>query len=112
MAKEVYVPKLGQTMEEATLVRWLVADGASVDEGQGILEVETDKANFTVEANARGHLHIGPYKPGDVVPVLTVVAMIGKADEPFDAKSGNTKLSERNENRECRANAECTNHRR
>ena len=92
MAKEVYVPKLGQTMEEATLVRWLVADGASVDEGQGILEVETDKANFTVEANARGHLHIGPYKPGDVVPVLTVVAMIGKADEPFGAKSGNTKL--------------------
>ena len=83
MAKEVYVPKLGQTMEEATLVRWLVADGASVDEGQGILEVETDKANYTVEANARGHLHVGPYKPGDVVPVLTVVAMIGKADEKF-----------------------------
>ena len=83
MAKQVFVPKLGQTMEEATLVRWLVADGAPVDEGQPILEVDTDKANFRVEANARGHLHIGPYQPGDVVPVLTVVATIGKPDEKF-----------------------------
>jgi len=86
MTKEVFVPKLGQTMEEATLVRWLVANGAPVDEGQGILEVETDKAIFTIEANTRGHLHIGPYKPGDVVPVLTVVATIGKPDEQFSAK--------------------------
>ena len=85
VAKEVFIPKLGQTMEEATLVRWLVADGAPVDEGQPILEVDTDKANFTVEANARGHLHIGPYQPGDVVPVLTVVATIGKPDEKFAA---------------------------
>jgi len=60
MAKEVFVPKLGQTMEEATLARWLVADGAKVEQGQEILEVETDKALFTVEATARGVLHIGP----------------------------------------------------
>ncbi|MEW5719557.1 MAG: E3 binding domain-containing protein, partial [Chloroflexota bacterium] len=83
MAKEVFIPKLGQTMEEARLVKWLVADGALVEEGQGILEVETDKAVFTVEANARGHVHQGPYKEGAVVPVLTVVATIGKADEKF-----------------------------
>jgi pyruvate dehydrogenase E2 component (dihydrolipoamide acetyltransferase) len=83
VAKEVFIPKLGQTMEEARLVKWLVADGASVEEGEGILEVETDKALFTVEANARGCLHPGPYKEGDVVPVLTVVATIGKADETF-----------------------------
>jgi pyruvate dehydrogenase E2 component (dihydrolipoamide acetyltransferase) len=83
VAKEVFIPKLGQTMEEARLAKWLVADGASVEEGQGILEVETDKAVFTVEANARGHVHQGPYKEGEVVPVLTVVATIGKADEKF-----------------------------
>jgi len=83
MAKEVFVPKLGQTMEEATLARWLVADGAKVEQGQEILEVETDKALFTVEATARGVLHIGPYKQGDVVPVLAVVAIIGKPEDKF-----------------------------
>ena len=85
MAKEVYIPKLGQTVEEVTFLRWLVDDGAKVDEGDAILEVETDKANFTVEANARGVLHRGPYKEGDVLPVLTVVASIGKAEEAFAA---------------------------
>jgi pyruvate dehydrogenase E2 component (dihydrolipoamide acetyltransferase) len=70
-------------MEEATLVHWLVDDGAKVEQGDAILEVETDKALFTVEANARGHLHIGPFKEGDVVPVLTVVATIGKPEDGF-----------------------------
>ena len=83
MAKEVFIPKLGQTVEEVTLVRWLVADGAKVEQGDGVLEVETDKALFTVESSARGYVHIGPYKEGDVVPVLTVVATIGKPEEKF-----------------------------
>lgn len=92
MAKEVFIPQLGQTMEAATLVRWLVADGARVEQGDGILEVETDKALFTVEAGARGHLHMGLYKEGDVVPVLTVVAIIGKPEEEF--VSGGQKVEE------------------
>lgn len=83
MGKDVFVPKLGQTVEEVTLVQWLVPDGAPVEKGQEILEVETDKAVFTVEATARGYLHLGPYKEGEVVPVLTVVALIGKEDEKF-----------------------------
>ena len=62
MAKDVFIPKLGQTMEEGTLVRWLVDDGTKVDQGQEILEVETDKAVFAVEATGRGTLHIGPYQ--------------------------------------------------
>lgn len=84
MVKEVFIPKLGQTMEAGTLVRWLVDDGAKVDQGQEILEVETDKAVFAVEAMARGTLHIGPYQPGDTVPVLTVVAVIGKPEDKFE----------------------------
>ena len=83
MAQEFFIPKLGQTVEEVTIIDWLVADGAQVETGQPILEVETDKAVFPVEANANGHLHIGPYKQGDVVPVLAVVAVIGQAGEHF-----------------------------
>ena len=74
MAEEFFIPKLGQTVEEVTLIKWLVEDGAKVEQMQEILEVETDKAVFPVEATASGTLHIGPYNEGDVVPVLAVVA--------------------------------------
>jgi len=86
MAEEFFIPKLGQTVEEVTLVNWLVEDGAKVSQGQPVMEVETDKAVFPVEANARGTIHIGPYKNGDVLPVLTVVAIIGKPEDKFEVK--------------------------
>jgi pyruvate dehydrogenase E2 component (dihydrolipoamide acetyltransferase) len=87
MATELFIPQLGQTVEEVTLVRWLVEDGAQVTFGQPLLDVETDKAVFPVEANADGTLHIGPFAEGKVVPVLTVVAVIGKKEEQFAAPS-------------------------
>jgi pyruvate dehydrogenase E2 component (dihydrolipoamide acetyltransferase) len=88
MAEEFFVPKLGQTVEEVTLIKWLAEDGAKVRQGQDILEVETDKAVFPVEATASGVLHRGPYQEGDVVPVLTVVAIIGKPEDKFQVKEG------------------------
>jgi len=86
MAEEFFIPQLGQTVEEVTLIKWLVEDGAKVSQGDDILEVETDKAVFPVEAIASGYLHIGPYKEGDVVPVLAVVAVIGAKDDKFEVK--------------------------
>jgi pyruvate dehydrogenase E2 component (dihydrolipoyllysine-residue acetyltransferase) len=83
MAEEFFIPKLGQTVEEVTLVKWLVADGDKVAHGQEICEVETDKAIFPVEANAKGYFHMGPFKEGDVLPVLTVVGIIGKETDQF-----------------------------
>ena len=83
MAEEFFVPKLGQTVEEVTLLGWQVEDGARVEQGQTVMEVETDKAVFPVEANATGYIHLGPHKAGEVLPVLTVVAVIGKKDDKF-----------------------------
>jgi len=85
MAEEVFIPKYGQTVEEVTLIKWMLDDGAQVKKGQEILEIETDKTNFIVEAEANGFLHRGPYDEGQVIPVLTVVAIIGKEDEKFAA---------------------------
>jgi pyruvate dehydrogenase E2 component (dihydrolipoamide acetyltransferase) len=85
MAVEFFIPKLGQTVEEVTLIDWLVKDGERVEQGQSVLEVETDKAVFPVEANASGVIHMGPFKKGDVVPVITTVALIGKPDDRFTA---------------------------
>jgi pyruvate dehydrogenase E2 component (dihydrolipoamide acetyltransferase) len=83
MSTEFFIPKLGQTVEEVTIVKWLVPDGTRVTQGQEIIEVETDKAVFPVEANGKGYLHIGPFKEGQVVPVLTVVALIGSPEEKY-----------------------------
>jgi len=86
MPEEFFVPKLGQTVEEVIMVGWLVEDGEKVSQGQAVMEVETDKAVFPVEANAKGYIHLGPFKAGDVIPVLTVVAIIGKQEDKFEAK--------------------------
>jgi pyruvate dehydrogenase E2 component (dihydrolipoamide acetyltransferase) len=85
MTEEVFIPKFGQTVEEVTLIRWLVEDGQQVELGQEILDVETDKAVFSVEATAPGYIHFGPFREGDVVPVITTVAIIGEREEEFRA---------------------------
>jgi pyruvate dehydrogenase E2 component (dihydrolipoamide acetyltransferase) len=94
MAEEVFIPKLGQTVEEVTIINWHVKDGDKVEHGQEVLEVETDKAVFDVEATGDGYIHIGPFKTGEVVPVLTVVAVIGEIDDKFASKQSIEKIDE------------------
>ena len=86
MSTDFFIPKLGQTVEEVRIAGWLANDGAKVENGQVIIEVETDKAIFSVEANADGILHRGPYNDGDMVPVVTTVAIIGTPDDRFAAQ--------------------------
>ncbi|MCD6355826.1 MAG: 2-oxo acid dehydrogenase subunit E2 [Anaerolineaceae bacterium] len=86
MAEELFIPQLGQTVEEVTLISLYAKDGEYVKQGQEVLEVETDKAVFDVEATGDGYIHYGPYKVGDIVPVLTVVAIIGEKEEKFKAE--------------------------
>jgi pyruvate dehydrogenase E2 component (dihydrolipoamide acetyltransferase) len=87
MAEDLFIPKLGQTVDEVVLINWLVEDGTKVEFGDPVLEVETDKAIFNVEANAKGVIRLGPHKVGETLPVLTVVATIGKANEAFSPSS-------------------------
>ena len=72
----------------------LVEDGAKVSQGEAVMEVETDKAVFPVEANAKGYIHLGPYKAGDTIPVLTVVAIIGKQDDKFEVRGSSAPAAE------------------
>lgn len=99
MTEELFIPQLGQTVDDVVLISWLVDDGAKVEFGDPILEVETDKAVFNVEANAKGYVHFGPYQIGETLPVLTVVATIGKKDEGF-LPSDQTQEPRANENEE------------
>jgi pyruvate dehydrogenase E2 component (dihydrolipoamide acetyltransferase) len=92
MAFEVYIPKFGQTVEEVKLLQWLAEDGAAIKKGQEILEIETDKTTFFVEAEGAGTLHRGPYQADQTVPVLTVVAIIGEKDEKFGVAQAATEV--------------------
>ncbi|MFM8484329.1 MAG: biotin/lipoyl-containing protein, partial [Actinomycetota bacterium] len=58
MATEFLMPKLGLTMEEGTILEWLVADGTAIQPGMPVLRIETDKVESDVEANAAGRLHL------------------------------------------------------
>ena len=54
MALEIVMPRLSDSMEEGTIVQWLVRAGDHVDEGQPLVEVETDKASVVYEAQTAG----------------------------------------------------------
>jgi pyruvate dehydrogenase E2 component (dihydrolipoamide acetyltransferase) len=75
MAEAIYLPKVGMTMEEGTLTKWLAADGDVVTKGQVIFEMETEKVQMEVEADFDGTLKQlvaegAVLKPGDVVGCL------------------------------------------
>jgi pyruvate dehydrogenase E2 component (dihydrolipoamide acetyltransferase) len=83
-ATEVLMPKLSDSMEEGTILSWLVPAGAEVSAGQELLEVETDKANMTVEAEGSGALEI-LVEEGETVAVGTPIARLG--GEPAAAEA-------------------------
>jgi len=58
MSTQVLLPKIGFSMNEGVLARWLVADGALVTAGQPLYELESDKSVQEVEAPASGRLRI------------------------------------------------------
>jgi len=73
---EVVMPKLGMTMTEARLVKWLCREGDRVDKGQELLEIETEKVTYHVEAPATGILAKIIIAEGDHIPVGRVVGLI------------------------------------
>ncbi len=93
MVTEVILPKLGQTMEEGTIVEWVKQEGDLVQRGELLFVVETDKATLEVEASARGFLRKILMPTGRTVPVLTVVALITKtADEDISAYESRSQI--------------------
>jgi pyruvate dehydrogenase E2 component (dihydrolipoamide acetyltransferase) len=81
MSKEFVMPKLGMTMEEGTITRWIKKEGDKVEKGEPIVEVMTDKVNIEVESPDNGTILKILAKEGDVVPILQPIAIIGEAGE-------------------------------
>jgi pyruvate dehydrogenase E2 component (dihydrolipoamide acetyltransferase) len=77
MPEEITMPKLSDTMEEGTVLKWLKNEGDYVQQGEPLFEVETDKAVMEVEAFVSGVLSTIFVQEGEKVPVGTPIAIIG-----------------------------------
>jgi pyruvate dehydrogenase E2 component (dihydrolipoamide acetyltransferase) len=78
---EVPMPRLSDSMEQGTIVRWILADGEQVNVGDELVEIETDKATMAYEAEAEGILRILAQE-GATVAVGTSIGQIGDGSDP------------------------------
>jgi pyruvate dehydrogenase E2 component (dihydrolipoamide acetyltransferase) len=81
VASDVLMPRLSDSMEEGTVLKWLVETGGEVRRGQPLVEIETDKANMTYDADADGVLVEVLAQEGDTLEVGQPIARIGSAEE-------------------------------
>ena len=79
--REIVMPRLSDSMEEGTILRWLKAPGDAVELGEELVEIETDKANMVYEADAAGTLIEIAAQEGDTLPIGEVIARVGEPGE-------------------------------
>ena len=88
MADYIVMPKLGFDMREGVLNNWLKQVGDTVNRGDVVAEIESDKATLELEAQVAGVLLQTLHGPGDVVPVGANLAIVGQAGEDVSAMAG------------------------
>jgi pyruvate dehydrogenase E2 component (dihydrolipoamide acetyltransferase) len=76
---DVVMPRLSDSMEEGTILRWLKAEGEHVARGEPLVEIETDKATLPYEADVSGRLHILA-AAGETLPIGRPMATIGESN--------------------------------
>ena len=75
MSTEFIMPKLGLTMEEGTILEWLVEDGTEITQGMAVLRIETDKVESDVESPGAGRFHrVG--NQGDTYPCGALIGYL------------------------------------
>ena len=94
---QVLMPEMGESVTEGTVLEWLVAEGDSVEEGQTIVEVSTDKVDAEVPATSDGvitKIHVGPDETIEVGKPLADIDSNGEATPAGEDTSGNGGLAE------------------
>ena len=73
---ELKMPRMGESISEATIISWLINEGDTINEGDIIVEVATDKVDNEVPAPISGTLIKTFFHSKDVVPVGEVIAIL------------------------------------
>ena len=76
MSEKILVPALGESITEATVVKWLKSKGEPVETDEPIVELETDKVNLEVPSPVDGILSEINVKDGQVVEVVKVLGLV------------------------------------
>jgi pyruvate dehydrogenase E2 component (dihydrolipoamide acetyltransferase) len=97
MPTNVIMPSLGFDMTEGLLARWLKNEGDTVEKGQAIAEIETEKATVEIEAAGSGILARIIVHAGETVPVGTLIGVIADAGEEVVAVTAPVPVSETGE---------------
>ncbi len=87
---ELVMPRLSDSMEEGTILKWLKAVGEEVAVGEELVEIETDKANMVYESDTAGTLTEILAQEGDTLPIGEVIARVG---DPADAQGNGAAAS-------------------
>ena len=87
MAEDIVMPRLSDSMEEGTVLKWMKSVGDQVELGEELVEIETDKANMVFEADAAGTLVEIVADEGATLPIGEVIARVGDASEAQDGAS-------------------------
>jgi pyruvate dehydrogenase E2 component (dihydrolipoyllysine-residue acetyltransferase) len=87
MSSNVTLPRLGQGMETGTIVRWLKSEGETVEKGEPLYELDTEKVTQEVEAESSGVLLKILAGEGDEIEVGKAIAVIGEEGEDIPAES-------------------------
>ena len=77
---EMKMPKMGESVAEATIIKWLKNEGDPIEMEEPVLEIATDKVDSEVPAPAAGKLLKRMFNEGDVVQVGSIIALIGDAN--------------------------------
>ena len=90
---EIVMPRLSDSMEEGTVIKWLKSVGDEVAVGDELVEIETDKANMVYEADSAGTLTEIVAEEGATMPIGETIARVGDAGD-VSANGGGTTATE------------------
>jgi pyruvate dehydrogenase E2 component (dihydrolipoamide acetyltransferase) len=87
VAYEFKLPDLGEGLTEGEVARWLVSEGDEIAEDQPLVEIQTDKTTVEIPSPAAGKVASILVEEGQVVPVGTILVVIGDGAQPPEAAS-------------------------
>ena len=93
MSEKILVPALGESITEATIVKWLKAKGETVETDEPIVELETDKVNLEVPSPINGVISEINFKDGQVVEVGAVLGAVSSGKIEKTLRIDNEKIS-------------------
>ena len=98
---DIQMPKMGESIEEATITKWFVKEGDQVEEDDVLLEIATDKVDSEIPSPVEGVVKKILYQQDDTIAVGTVIAVID-----MDGEGGGEEDAEKEESADKSGDAE------